>query len=235
MAKNKCVLVISDTHEPYGHPDNIPFLRAIKETYPIDRVIHVGDETDKHALSFHNSDSELFSAGNELTQAIKHLKEYYELFPKVDIMHSNHGSMVYRKAKANGIPLPYLKSYNDVLEAPKGWVWHNDLVVRLSNGQDCYFNHGIGANIKQVSQSMGMSAVSGHYHSLFKIDYWANPDQLYFGMNVGCSIDDKSLAFAYNKNTTKRPIVGHGLIWEGLPMLLPMTLNKKGRWTGQIP
>jgi len=80
-----------------------------------------------------------------------------------------------------------------------------------------------------------MSAVSGHYHSLFKIDYWANPDQLYFGMNVGCSIDDKSLAFAYNKNTTKRPIVGHGLIWEGLPMLLPMILNKKGRWTGQIP
>ena len=235
MSKNKCVLVISDTHEPYGHPDNIKFLRAIAEAYQIDRVIHVGDETDKHALSFHDSDSELFSAGNELIQAKKHLKEYYELFPRVDVMNSNHGSMVYRKAKANGIPLPYLKSYNDVLEAPSGWVWHNDLVIKLPTGQKCYFNHGIGADVKKVSQTMGMSVVQGHYHSIFKIDYWANPNDLFFGMQVGCSIDDKSRAFSYNKNTAKRPIVGHGLIWNGLPMLLPMILNKKGRWTGQLP
>ena len=235
MIKNKCVLVISDTHEPYGHPDNIPFLKAIKKKYKPDRVIHVGDETDKHALSFHDSDSELFSAGNELIQAKKHLKEYYELFPKVDVMHSNHGSMVYRKAKANGIPLPYLKSYADVLEAPKGWVWHADLTIKLSNGKECYFNHGIGADIKKVSQSMGMSCVAGHYHSIFKIDYWANPNDLFFGMQVGCSIDDKSRAFAYNKNTAKRPIVGHGIIIEGLPKLLPMVLNNKGRWTKQVP
>ena len=82
---------------------------------------------------------------------------------------------------------------------------------------------------------MGMSVVQGHYHSIFKIDYWANPNDLFFGMQVGCSIDDKSRAFAYNKNTAKRPIVGHGLIWNGLPHLLPMILNKKGRWNGQIP
>tara|TARA_R110002126_G_C10396567_1_gene495508 strand:- start:566 stop:1273 length:708 start_codon:yes stop_codon:yes gene_type:complete len=234
MSKNSCVLVISDTHEPYGHPDNIKFLRAVKKKYKPDRVIHVGDETDKHALSFHDSDSELFSAGDELKQAIKNLKEYYALFPKVDVMHSNHGSMVYRKAKAHGIPLSYLKSYNDVLEAPKGWIWHNDLVVKLSNGKECYFNHGLGADIKKVSQSMGMSCVAGHYHNTFKIDYWANPNDLYFGMQVGCSINDKSLAYSYNKNTAKRPLIGHGIILDGHPHLLPMVLDKEGRWTGQL-
>lgn len=234
-SKNKSVLIISDTHLPYSHPDNIPFLKAIKDKYKPDRIVHIGDECDKHALSFHNSDSELFSAGDELEEAKKWLKEYYNLFENVDVMESNHGSMVYRKAKANGIPLPYLKAYNEVLEAPKGWVWHKDLTIKLSNGQECYFNHGIGADVKQVSQAMGMNVVQGHYHSTFKIDYWSNPNNLFFGMNVGCSIDDKSLAFAYNKNTAKRPIIGHGIILEGLPKLLPMILNKKGRWTGQIP
>jgi len=235
MSKNRCVLIISDTHLPYGHPDNIPFLKAIKNEYPIDRVIHIGDECDKHALSFHDSDSELFSAGDELIAAKKDLQEYYDLFPVVDVMESNHGSMVYRKAKTNGIPLSYLKSYGDVLDAPKGWVWHRDLVIKLSNGQECYFNHGIGADVQKVSQSMGMCIVQGHYHSKFKIDYWSNPNNLYWGMQVGCSIDDKSLAFAYNKNTPKRPIVGHGLIYEGQPKLLPMLLNKKGRWTKFAP
>lgn len=233
--KNKAVLIISDTHLPYGHIDNIPFLKAIKKKYAPDRVIHIGDECDKHALSFHNSDSELFSAGHELEEAKNNLKEFYALFPDVDVMESNHGSMVYRKAKANGIPLPYLKAYNDVLEAPSGWKWHPELTIKLSSGQLCYFNHGIGADVEKVSQSMGMCVVQGHYHSKFCISYWSNPNELFFSMQVGCSIDDKSLAFAYNKNTAKRPIIGNGIILDGQPKLLPMILNKKGRWTGFVP
>ena len=234
-SKNSYVLCISDTHLPYSHPDNIPFLKAIKNEYPIDRVIHMGDECDKHSLSFHDSDSELFSAGDELKASKKYLKEYYKLFPEVDVMESNHGSMVYRKAKSHGIPLHYLKAYNEVLDAPAGWTWHKDLVIKLSNGQQCYFNHGIGADVMKVSQAMGMNVVQGHYHSKFKIDYWSNPNNLYWGMQVGCSIDDKSLAFAYNKNTPKRPIIGHGIIINGQPKLLPMVLNKRGRWTGFVP
>ena len=42
---------------------------------------------------------------------------------------------------------------------------------------------------------MGMSAVQGHYHTKFVISYWANPDNLFFGMNVGCLINQKSMAF----------------------------------------
>lgn len=235
IARDRVVLCISDTHLPYSHPDTIPFLKAIKKKYNPDRVIHMGDETDKHALSFHDSDAELFSAGHELQESIKYLKEFYKLFPVVDVMHSNHGSMVYRKAKSNGIPLHYLKDYNEILEAPVGWVWHKDLTIKLSNGQECYFNHGIGADVKKVSQSMAMNVVQGHYHNTFKIDYWSNPNNLFWGCQVGCSIDDKSLAFAYNKNSPKRPIIGHAIIIEGLPKLLPMVLNKKGKWTGYVP
>ena len=68
---NKRILVISDTHCPYHHPDLIPYLKAIKKKYKPDRVIHIGDEVDSHAISFHDSDPDLYSAGDEREQSLK--------------------------------------------------------------------------------------------------------------------------------------------------------------------
>ena len=53
-------------------------------------------------------------------------------------------------------------------------------------------------------------------------------------MMVGCLIDDKALAFEYNKTTVGRPIIGCGIIIEGQPMLIPMILDKKGRWIKEL-
>jgi hypothetical protein len=53
-------------------------------------------------------------------------------------------------------------------------------------------------------------------------------------MNVGCLIDQKNLAFAYSKNHKTRFIVGCGIILDGIPRLLPMVLNNKGRWIKKI-
>ena len=82
---------------------------------------------------------------------------------------------------------------------------------------------------------MGMSVVAGHMHERFEIRYWANSQGLYFGMHVGCLIDDDSLAFSYNKLNLKRPMIGCAIIIDGLPKLLPMVLNKHGRWIGVVP
>ena len=84
------------------------------------------------------------------------------------------------------------------------------------------------------SQTMGMSAVQGHYHTKFLISYWANPDNLFFAMNVGCLINQKSLAFAYAKNFRTRFIIGSGIIIDGIPRLLPLVLNNKGDWIGKL-
>jgi hypothetical protein len=43
------------------------------------------------------------------------------------------------------------------------------------------------------------------------------------------------MAFAYDKVNLGRPVVGHGLVIDGIPQLLPMVLDKGGRWTGAIP
>ena len=57
------ILVISDQHMPYEHPDMFEFLEAVKKKYKPTLVVNIGDEVDKHALSFHDSDADLPSAG----------------------------------------------------------------------------------------------------------------------------------------------------------------------------
>jgi hypothetical protein len=230
---NKSVLVISDTHIPYHHPDLIPFLKELKRLIKPDRVIHIGDEADKHALSFYDSDPDLPSAGDELKLSIPIIKELEKLFPEVDLLDSNHGSLAYRRALKYGMPRAYLRNYNETLEVSKKWKWHEDLTIDTPGGE-VYFCHGKVADVLKLAQMMGMSAVQGHYHSSFNIQFHSNPEKLYFGLQVGCLIDKKSLAFRYNKVDKKRPIIGCGAIIDGLPKLIPMPLNKSGRWTGKV-
>ena len=235
MAKGfKSILIISDTHFPYQHPDTIKFLSALKDEYAPDKVVHIGDELDYHALSFHPSDPDLYSSGHELINAIDQIEPLYSLFPKVDIVESNHGSMVYRKAKFNGIPRSVFKDYRETIMAPKGWEWHFDLTLPMSDGNEVYFCHGKTAGSGKLSQSLGMSTVQGHYHEKFEVIYWANPNGLFFDLRVGCLVNDKSLALAYNNTNLKRPIIGCAVIINGQPKLCPMVLNKSGRWIGKL-
>ena len=229
--KNKSVLVISDSHFPYNHADIVAFLRALNERYKFDRVIHIGDEVDFHAISFHDSDPDLMSPGDELKTCINRLKPLYELFPRVDLLESNHGSLVYRKQKSNGLPRSVFKSYREILEAPRGWSWHFELVIKASNGMPIYFHHGKSGNGLKLSQAMGMSCVQGHFHETMAIQYWGNPLGLYWSMQVGCLIEKSTLAFEYCKNNMKRPMIGCGVILNGHPKLEPMVLDKNGRWT----
>ena len=230
---HKTILVVSDMHLPYQHKDSIKFLKEIKKEFKPDTTISIGDLLDQHALSFHDSSPELYSAGHELDKAKEYVKELESVFPKLIEVDSNHSSMIYRRALKHGLPRAYLKDYGDFLETRK-WKWVDDLTLTMSNGQRCFFTHGRSADVLKVSQTMGMSAVQGHYHTKFVISWWANPDNLFFGMNVGCLIDQKSMAFNYAKNFRTRFIIGCGIIIDGIPRLLPMVLNQKGDWIGKI-
>lgn len=221
---NSRILFISDMHIPYHHPNLLNFLQMLKDRYNPTRVICLGDETDKHALSFHDSDPDLMSAGDELRAALPVIAQIHKMFPVMDLVDSNHGSMVWRKAKHHGIPRHYIKSYNEVLGVGDGWEWHNDLVLDLPDGQQVYVHHGKTKDALKVSQSMGMSFVCGHFHEDFSVKYWANPNGLYFAMNSGCLIDDANYAFAYNNVNLHRPIVGTSLIIDGVPILEAMPL-----------
>lgn len=230
---NSRILFISDMHIPYHHKDLIPFLKHLKAKYNPTRVICLGDELDQHSLSFHDSDPDLPNAGDEIRRALPVIKEVFELFPVMDIIESNHGSLVWRKAKTNGIPKHYIKTYNDVLGVDEGWKWSFDLTLTLPNGQKVYVHHGKSSDVVKLGQQMGMHSVQGHYHNTFKIDYWGNPTGLYFGMQCGCLVDDSSLAFSYNNVNIQRPVIGTGLIIDGVPILEAMIIDKNGDWIGK--
>lgn len=231
---NSRILVISDLHCPYQHPDAANFLKAIKKKYKPTRVILSGDEADFHSISFHDKDADLDSPGRELEKAIKALQPIYKLFPKAEVLESNHGSLVARKALATGLSRNYFRTPGEILKAPKGWTWHFDIIARLPDGNSCYFHHSKGANAKKNSQAMGMSFVQGHHHESFEIQFWGNPHALLFGMTVGCLVDNKTLAMAYNKNNLKRPVIGCAVIIDSKPILIPMVLDRKGRWTKRL-
>ena len=230
---NKRILVISDLHIPYHHKDSFGFLREIKKEYKPDFVVNIGDLLDFHAISMHSHDPDLYSAGHELDKSKEYIKQLEDIFPQMVEVESNHSSLVYRRALKFGMSKQFLKDYGEFLGTKK-WKWVDDLTLTMSNGQRCFFTHGRSADVLKVSQTMGMSAVQGHYHTKFLVSWWANPDNLFFAMNVGCLINQKSQIFAYAKNFKTRFILGSAMIVDGYPKLLPMVLNNKGNWIGKL-
>jgi hypothetical protein len=229
MKNAKSILVISDLHSPYLHPDVVPFLAAVKKKYKPDVVICIGDEADFHDASFHESNPDLDSAGVELVKAIEGLRPIYKLFPKVTVVESNHGSMILRKAVVGKIPSKAIRSYNEILEAPKGWKWVFDVIIKTAIGP-IYFCHGKTGTPGKLASQYGMSTCQGHFHEKAQITYISTPEKLMTDVHTGCLANDKSLALGYNKINPKRPIVSLVVYTNGTPQIVPMILTKGYRW-----
>jgi hypothetical protein len=234
---NHRILVIPDLHAPYQHPDTLQFLIDVASRVRFTRVISLGDETDGHAISFHDSDPNLDSAGVELEKAKDFLQKLARIFPVMDICHSNHGSLVFRRAHKSGLPVQYIKTYRDVLfpdGGGDGWSWHERLKVRLPNGDLCLFQHQSSGDILANAAHERANIVQGHEHGKFEIQYRSSNTALYWAMTSGCLVDRKSLAFAYGKLFPKKPIVGCSMIIDSQPVLIPMPMNAEGRYVGYI-
>lgn len=133
----KRIMTIGDTHAPYTHPDALAFLESLKASYKPDVVVHMGDETDGHAISFHDSDPNLDSAGVELEKAKVWLEKLHDIFPELLVCDSNHGSLIYRRAKAHGLPVQFIKKYRDILfpeHGAPGWSWADAWVLETELG-----------------------------------------------------------------------------------------------------
>jgi hypothetical protein len=235
MAKGySSVLVISDLHAPWQHPDALDFLAAIKKKIKPDFVLNVGDECDAHALSMWESDPDLPSAGDELKMARKVMHDLEKIFPDMTLLHSNHSSLIYRRALKHGMPRAYLKHYNEFLQVGKGWEWVDDIKFKLSDGTEVFASHGLAADGLKLSLQYGCHTIQGHFHSKAAIQYFSNPSQLVWSLQVGCLTKQSSLAFQYARNFRMRFIISTGAVIDGQPVIFPMQMDKHGRWTGKI-
>lgn len=221
------VLCIGDLHLPFEHIDAYSFVSEIKKSYKPDKIIYIGDEIDYHSFNFHEKEvDEMFSPAEELELSIERLSRFYELTPNATLMESNHGSLVYRRAKFNGLPRYVIKSYQDLLQTPR-WAWKEQETI-----DGVRYCHQTSGAASFACRTIGMSVVQGHNHTKMGIEYIQNEVKLMFSAYTGCLIDRDKYAFKYARANVQKPALGLLLVTDGIPTICPMILDSKGRWKG---
>ena len=229
------VLAISDTQIPFVHPDALEFCKAVAKKEKPDVILQMGDLIDVHSTSDYDPDPDGMSPGHELEKTRQELKSWAKAFPNVTVLLGNHDIRYHKAALKARIPKEVLKSFTDILQTPKGWIYEEEVII-----DDILYVHGdqstgVSANSSlELAKSSMQSVVHGHYHVNAGIQYYANKRYLVFAFNTGCLIDRKSYAFNYGKKLLKKPILGVGIIDGGVPKFIPMKLNANGSWTGKL-
>ena len=211
------VLVIPDLHNPCCRKGALPFCKDLRRKYKTTKTVFIGDVTDWHAISFHAKHPEMPGPKDEHELALKCIAKWYKAFPNATVILGNHDRRVIRLAESVNIPAKFIRNYKEIWETPK-WKWVDDCII-----DKVYYAHGDGAGgglnpAFNLVKKMGMSCVLGHYHSIGGGGKWlVNPLRRMFGMDVGCLIDDKQMAFAYSKRTPLRSVLGAGVVIDGTP------------------
>lgn len=212
------VLVVGDLHAPFDLDEYLTFCKEKYKEFHCNEVVFIGDIIDNHFASFHTTDPDGYSAGEELERAIDRLRRWHDAFPIATVIIGNHDRMVMRKAFEGGIPKVWIKDYKEVLGTP-----HWNFVDHYEQDGVLYV-HGEGGTARTRIKSDHQSLVQGHLHTQAYIEWIFNKTQRIFGMQVGTGIDFDQFAFAYAKRG-KKPAVSCGVILNGKhPFLLPMEL-----------
>lgn len=209
------VLSIGDVHEPVSHPGYIHFCRDIYREWGCDTVVFAGDITDWHAVSFHAKHPDCPGPNDEYELAREKIAIWYRAFPEAKVCLGNHDERVIRLAQVAGIPSRMLRDHAEVWGTPN-WQWVDDTII-----DDVLYFHGTGqGGIHPAFNAMKkylMSVVMGHCHAAAGIKWLANSRRRIFGMDVGTGIDVRAMQFAYGKHSIAKPILGAGLILDGIP------------------
>lgn len=219
MAK---VIILGDIHEPYSRKGYREFCCRTRDKYRCDTVVCIGDEVDSSAISFHQREPEGLSALDEWRRAMKALQKWCKSFPDVKVCWGNHTLRIARVAASVGIPEQFLKTMPQLYNLPS-WRWKFEWLI-----DDVTYIHGTGFGGQHphavAAQRLGKSVVLGHCHSRAGIYWTATQASRYFGMSVGCGVDDTALAFRYCQDRYARSMVGCGVVLDGLPTWVPMKL-----------
>lgn len=173
--------------------------------------ISVSGNCDNNAISYHEHDPNGWSPEEEMKEADKHLKKWFDTFPEVYLCLGNHDHLVDRKSKTVGLPRRCFKPFREMWNLPKGW---KDDFSFIFDG--VLYTHGTGYSGKTghilAAFDNRMCCVIGHLHAVSGVEYLANSASIIFGMAVGCGIDEKKYAFSYGKGFRRKPIVSCGVV-----------------------
>lgn len=223
------VLAIGDIHEPVSRKHYLLFNQDLYYEWSCDTVVILGDLADWHAISFHAHHPECPGPMDEYELAFERIQMWYKAFPNALVCIGNHDERLIRLAESVNIPKKFLRNYNEVWETP-GWKW--DFYHEID---DVHYMHGTGQGglypAANAAKKMLMSVVMGHNHSAAGVKWiGANPKRRTFGMDAGCGIDDKAMAFAYGRHFISRSMLGSGIVLNGIPYHEIMPIGKGERY-----
>lgn len=196
----KNVLVIGDLHEPFTLDGYLEFCLHVQKKYQTTHTIFIGDILDSGASSFHTADTDGYSPGHELERAIEKLEPWVEAFPIADVALGNHDLIVSRKAAVGAIASSWLRSFNEVLNAP-GWEFRDHFIY-----DNVKYAHGLSGTAKTRAKKDLISTVQGHLHHEAYVEHIVGENFYIFGAQVGCGIDRRAYAFSYGKSGAKPAI-----------------------------
>jgi predicted phosphodiesterase len=221
------ILVIGDIHEPVSHPAYLQFCLDLYDSWDCDQTIFIGDVVDHHAISFHANHPEAPGPKDEYKQAWEAVQKWHQYFPEATVTQGNHDLRVVRLAETVNIPQKFLRPHDDVWDTP-GWTW-----VDSVEADGVHYEHGTGHGGKtpafNATLKMHQSCVMGHVHSVGGIKPTVGPKTRLFGMDTGCGIDERAIAFAYGKHLKERPVLSAGVVIDGHPYyeMMPCSRGEK--------
>lgn len=206
--------IVGDVHAPFTVDGYLEFCAETFVAWGVDRVIFIGDLVDHHACSFHQTDADGYSAGDEFYHALAALREWYDTFDSAIWILGNHDKIPARQAFAAGLPAHFLR--DNIYETPDGWITTESAVL-----DDVLYVHGGGKYAsgqyghRHLAQRRAQSCVIGHNHYYGGTYYLPLQDgRQIFGLQVGCGLDHRSYAMAYCKDDGP-PALGCGIVVDG--------------------
>ena len=207
--------VIGDTHLPFELEGYLEFCKETFEAWDVDRIVHIGDLVDHHALSFHDSEPMLKGINGELEDARIRLQPWYEAFPTLQLCNGNHDLIPARQLKKIGMDAEvWMRPLEEVYDMPAGWE-----IVDTVEIDGVLYHHGYTANgvngFRNDSIKRMCRTVSGHCHGNAGVSATASQHRLIWGMAVGCGVDVESMAMVYGKHFLQKPIIACGIVIDG--------------------
>ncbi|MEK9747759.1 MAG: metallophosphoesterase [Pseudomonadales bacterium] len=224
------VLAIGDTHMPVMHRDYVPFLLSVAEQWDVDTVIHMGDLVDWSSISYHPKAPSMKDSEREYAKATKQVQELYAAFPTLTWLIGNHDALTERQVFDVGLPLDVLKDYKQLWNVPTWEIVPRYGTKTVDGVMYFHGDRGKGGRFPALANAEAefQSCVNGHAHSAAGVQYGANKNMRYFGMQVGCGVDYRKAAMAYGVKYSRKPILGCGVVIDGNTAVFePMNLKNK--------
>jgi len=208
------VLVFSDTHSPYHHPNALDFLAETYDKWNCGSMVNAGDGFDFHYQSRHVTECDAYNPREEYKIARGFNRSICKISRNGVFVPGNHDMIPHRQMASIGLDPMLLQAPEKLYGLCNGWKV-SQMYHTIFDGQ-VLIEHGIGSGGMYGAINTALkkrcSFVQGHIHAHAMVKYSQNYKDKIFGMNVGCLLDESSLAARYGRFYASKGVLGCGVV-----------------------